>query len=642
VAADFPVESEYMGILRTAAVTIVAIASFLLAAFVEPATAQSPWAVVFPEQRKIAIRNPSDLPHIPLPDVARPATVSEPHFDAAASDMSLDTAIRTGLANSEVVRLLTGISATGSGSTIYDVAIANTAIDVQRGPFDPTVSVGNTWNRFEPPVATFDPLDPTRTLIDGTRTDNYDLDFELAKKTVTGGSLAMGVDSVTSRFRPGTFPLNPEERSSLDISFTQPLLQGGGVRANLAPILIARIETERSFFQFKDTMQEMVRGVIEAYWNLVFARTDMWARERQVEQSQFAYDLTAARGRVGDASGGDVAQTRLALANFRASLIAAKANVLQREAALRNVLGLPAYDSSHLVPITPPSKERLVFDWRATLQLAEQNRPDLIELKLILEADQQQLLIARNQALPRVDAVSLYRWNGLEGTMPNGGHTSNSRGEATDWTLGVNFSVPLGLRQARAQLRQRELIIARDRANLEQGLHNSLHLLALSVRNLDQYFEQYLAFGETRDAARDNLEQQMARYRAGLTQYINVLQAIVDWGSAVSSEAQSLALYNTELAGFEQQTGTILEAHGIRFLEERYGSIGPLGRSFPDQCYPQSLPPTPNQDRYPVTQRPAENFFDLEDPLLELKNRQPPRVEDLPPLPNFPPPTVPR
>jgi hypothetical protein len=205
--------------------------------------------------------------------------------------------------------------------------------------------------------------------------------------------------------------------------------------------------------------------------------------------------------------------------------------------------------------------------------------------------------------------------------------------------LGVNFSVPLGLRQSRAQLRQIELIIARDRANLDQGLHNAVHSLALSVRNLDQYYEQYLAFGETRAAARDNLEQQMARYRAGLTQYINVLQAIVDWGNAVSSEAQSLAQYNTELAMLERQTGTILETHGVRFVEERYRSIGPLGRAFPYPCYPESLPPTPNADVYPVTEQPAENSFNLEDPLRVLRDRRPPQPEDLPPLPDLSPPT---
>jgi outer membrane protein TolC len=545
--------------------------------------------------------------------------------------LSLDEAIRIALVNANVVRVLTGVTATPSGSTIYDAAITNTTIDFERAVFDPTVSVNNTWNRFEPPVAEFDPLDPTRTIIGGIRTDDYDMQFDLSKTTVTGGLFNFGVNDNTSRFRPGVFPLNPENRTSLELSYTQPFLQGGGVAANLVPIVVARINTERSFFQYKDSVQDMVRGVVEAYWSLVFARTDLWAREQQVEQAQFAFDQAEARGRAELASGADVAQTRVALANFRASLVAARANVLQQEAALRNILGLPLYDADRITPVSPPSSDRLEVDWNLVVNLAEEYRPDIIELKLILEADQQLLLQARNLALPRVDGVSLYRWNGLEGTMPSGDHISSPLSRSTDWTLGVNFSVPLGLRQGRAQVRQQELLIARDRANLEEGVYGAVFAVALSVRNLDQFYEQYVAFQETRVAARVNLNEQMGRYRVGLNPYINVLQAIVDWGDSVSAEAQALTQYNTELARLQRETGTILETHGIRFYEERYGSIGPLGRLFPDVCYPEAMRPTENDPMYPTSEKPSEDFFQLEDP-LEQGRRPPLNVEELPPL----------
>jgi Outer membrane efflux protein len=274
----------------------------------------------------------------------------------------------------------------------------------------------------------------------------------------------------------------------------------------------------------------------------------------------------------------------------------------------------------------------LKMDWNLITNLAEEYRPDIIELKLILEADQQLLLQARNSALPRLDAVAQYRWNGLEGTMPNGDPTSSSLGRSTDWTLGVNFSVPLGLRQGRAQLRQQELLIARDRANIEQGLHNAMYSVALSVRNLDEFYEQYLAYHETRLAAHDNLELQMGRYRAGVNPYINVLQAIVDWGNSVSSEAQALAQYNTELARLQRETGTVLETHGIRFYEERYGSLGPLGCLGPDVCYPKATRPTENGAVYPSGDEPSENFFDLENPLERLRKRRPIDEEELPPL----------
>jgi hypothetical protein len=200
--------------------------------------------------------------------------------------------------------------------------------------------------------------------------------------------------------------------------------------------------------------------------------------------------------------------------------------------------------------------------------------------------------------------------------------------------LGVNFSVPLGLRRGRAQLRQQELIISRDHANLEQGMHQAVHLLALSLRNLDQYYQQYKRYQAVRAAAKANLDQQMAQYHEGLIQFIIVLQAIVDWGNAVSSEAQSLARYNLELAKLEQETGTILESHGIAFYEERFGSLGPLGRLGHDRCYPAAMPPSEGIDRYPSGDRPSEESFDLQDPLEDLRSRRN-RVERVPvPIPD--------
>ena len=62
------------------------------------------------------------------------------------------------------------------------------------------------------------------------------------------------------------------------------------------------------------------------------------------------------------------------------------------------------------------------------------------------------------------------------------------------------------------------------------------------------------------------------------------MQALNDWGNAVSSEAQQLLTYNMALAILERQTGTILETHGLVFNEERFRAAGPLPCH--DRLYP--------------------------------------------------------
>src|SRR5262249_10126861 len=152
----------------------------------------------------------------------------------------------------------------------------------------------------------------------------------------------------------------------------------------------------------------LVRGVIEAYWNLVQARVNVWARKIQEEQSKEAYERESARFKTGFSDVGIVSQTRVTYNQFRANRIAAEADVLTREGTLRNLLNLPPSDNRQLIPTSVPATQRLPHDWDQLVLLAEQRRPDIVELKIVVEADQVRLLQAENQALPRLDAVALY------------------------------------------------------------------------------------------------------------------------------------------------------------------------------------------------------------------------------------------
>jgi outer membrane protein TolC len=603
--------------ITTAIIALAAVLAQLAAAL--PAAAQGPYRIIYPEQRSIDYRDPSQFPYVPLPPSAPPPTVTHPP-DGDVRYLSLDDAIRICLENDRVVRVLSGVTATASGRTIYDPAIVNTTIDEQQARFDPLLVVNQSWDRFEPPSAVFvDPNNPAAgSIITGVRTDQYALDVGVTKDNPLGGQWDFGLSVVNQRFQPGVFPLNPQTTSVMSLGYTQPLLKGSGMPANLAPIVLARIDTERSFFQLKSALQDQMQSVIEGYWNLVAARANVDALRQQVEQAEFGLTQATKRKDVGLDNGSNQTQALTSLSSFRADLIAADNAVLQREAALRNVMGLPPWDEVRLVPTTPPRREPFQPDWQELVELAAARRPDLIELKLILEADEQQIILANNAALPQLDAVGLYRWNGLSGEMPNGNGISSGHGEFTDWTLGVNFSVPLGLRQARATLRQRELILARDRANLDQGLHAASHDLATTVRSLELAYNQYQAFLAAKAAAERNYVIQKEIWESGFDRtvtYLNVLVAITDQANSARSAAAAAAQFNTLLGELERQTGTILETHGVRFYEERFGSIGPLGRLAKPVSYPQSTPPTLNADRYPAGDVPAERVFDIQRPI---------------------------
>ncbi|HVS40520.1 MAG TPA: TolC family protein [Gemmataceae bacterium] len=577
-----------------------------------PAVRQVADNVILPEQRTIAYQDPAPLSPVPIPPIPPPRTVSQPRTDTPNWPMSLDEAIRIALENAHVVRTLAGLTAVPSGQTIYDTAIVNTTIDQQQARFDPVLNQSNTWTRTNVPFGALDPFNPFESIITSTPTDSYLSQLNLTKTNVLGGQWAVNWTENPTRVKADGLPLNPDNPTLVSIGYTQPLLQGAGFAVNMAPIVIARLNTDRSYFQYKDSVQELVRGVVEAYWNLVQGRINVWAVQIQVEQSEYAYKLAKARHAAGLGSQADEALALVTYSQFKATLVASQATVLSQEGALRNLLGLPPEDGRRIVPTTPPTSQRLTPDWDKIIHLAEQRRPDIVELKLIVEADKQQLLVAENQALPALNATALYRWNGLSGEAPNGQILSTGAVQYPDWSVGVTFSVPLGLRQGRAAVRQNRLIIARDLENVAQGVHGALADLAAAVRDLDSAYEQYLALKETREAAYVNLQVQAAQYKTGRVEYLNLLTAIQDWGNAVSSEAQQLLAYNVALAALERQTGTILETHGLVFNEERFRAAGPIPCH--DRDYPSALVPVGQLQRYPVGDKPSEDAFDLKKP----------------------------
>lgn len=599
--------------------------------------AQEPRQAVLPEARELIIRGPEDLPNYPFPRISPPPTVSNELPEEADQPVELDQAICMGLERARVVRSLAGLTAVSSGRTIYDAAATNTTIDQNRARFDPTFQSLNTFLQNDIPNGLFGPGGPPNSIIGGAINNGFQSTNGISKRFLTGATVGANINSFHNNNRIGGLALNPADSGNVALSITQPLLQGSGYAANIAPIIVSRIDTERSFFDVKDSVQELVRGTAEGYWQLLFSDIEVWTREQQVAQAKEALDRAAASVEANRVDIRDESQARVTYEQFRAALITARATRLQREAALRNLIGVPPGDGRRVVPATLMRSTRVPIVWEEVLEIAQSQRPDIIQLKLVLDADQQLLTSANNQALPQLNLVGQYRWNGLEGTTPLGTRI-NDNGRFNDWQMGVNFSVPIGLRRERAQIRQREILIMRDRANLEQQLHSTAHTLAQNLRNLDQFYEQYIAFRRLREAARENLEAQFQIYRAGREDvlFLRVLQAIADWGNAVLNEAQSLVLYNVELVNLERQTGTILESHGIRFYEERYGSIGPLGRLFDDVEYPESLRPGPNERTPPLPEpdqwkRPDAQQLrteNQEDEVPRLPRRSPEKEED--------------
>jgi outer membrane protein TolC len=524
--------------------------------------------------------------------------------------LSLHEAIAATLGTSDVIRVSTGDGASAVGSTVYDSAIVNTGVDSARARFDPNLSIDNTFSHEEQPFLV-DAVDP---FITGYKVDGYQFRAGVTKGTLTGGMAEVAVNSNPMRSTDPLWAFSPRAASSLDMSYRQPLLQGAGRDVNTAPITIAILQTERSQLQLEESVQQMVRSVIQQYWTLVAARVEVWTREQQVEQSSWAYEYAEARLNRGMGDGGELAQARVTFAGHRAQLINARARLLNQEAALANLLGWPPPSDREMTPTTNFQGEPLQLAWEQDVRTAIENHPRLAAWRLALEADQQAILMAENGTLPDLSVLASYRANGLGGRADDGEWVDTTSAKYGSWLIGVDFQMPLGQRASRADYRQQQLIAARDRALYEESTHQLIHTVGRIHRNLDQYYTEYLAYKEMREAAEINLDAQTSRWENGLTIYLYVLQAIASWGDAVTAESQALLRYNMETARLYEEMGVLLEQFDIQFVQQNRSSMGPGVRFGPAHSYPARMVPVPSGAAVPAEANiPTEDRFGLQE-----------------------------
>ncbi len=131
-------------------------------------------------------------------------------------------------------------------------------------------------------MGVLNPTPPPAAFLQPVQTEGFNNTTAINKQFLTGATGQASVNCNRADTRGILQPLNPEATTTTDLSLTQPLLRRGWLPCECRPIVIARINTERSFFQMKDSVQDLVQSVIETYWNMQQVAVDVAVRRQQM------------------------------------------------------------------------------------------------------------------------------------------------------------------------------------------------------------------------------------------------------------------------------------------------------------------------------------------------------------------------
>jgi outer membrane protein TolC len=389
--------------------------------------------------------------------------------------------------------------------------------------------------------------------------------------------------------------VNPAYRPALQFGFEQPLLQGFGVDINelrpnhpgsqllnlipgginLAPtpegILITRIRFDQQRAEFQRNVHQMLVNVEIAYWNLYNSYWQLYSQEQGMRQAYEAWKINLARYNAGRASIADLAQTRGQYELFRGQRLQALSDLQENERQLRALLQFPAEDGMRIVPSDTPTLAPYSPDWNTALQEALELRPELYLARQDVKANQLNLVLQENNLLPDLRVGATYDINDignrLDGPDANNAFRNLASNHFNNWGVQMRLNVPLGYRNAQANLRLARLQLVRSYETLHDQELKIERFLELQYRRIFSSYELIRIRRAQREAFATQLRAQFEQFVAGRGTLDVLLEAQRFWASALADEFTAIRDYNNVLAGFEFAKGTILQHDNVLISE---------------------------------------------------------------------------
>jgi len=390
----------------------------------------------------------------------------------------------------------------------------------------------------------------------------------------SGGQLQLQYQATYNWFLPQQTQFSPFYENDLTLSITQPLLRNFGYDVNHAQIVINRLNQKVSRLEFRKSVEQNVADIKNAYWQLVQAVRDIRIQEQLIVQTEQTYNVLFNRMQQKiDVSPLQVAQAQTQLELRRSQLIQFKAQARDLSDQIKGLMSDPEYPVTSNVLILPadePIDEPIDFDLQDEINTAMENRLELGEQQLKVDAAVVTVSVAKNNLLPQFDFVGSV---GPQSVNSDFGLTFTGLDFShVDFTVGFKLQMPIGNRAARAiyqrSLYQHMQAIEQYRSNIETVAVD----VKTAARAVQTTWEVSRSSRRSRFAAEDALKRIDTRESSGepLTpEFVQLKLQIQDaLAESRQNEAEAISNYNIALSTLEKAKGTILRYDNVVLQED--------------------------------------------------------------------------
>ncbi|MBI4888653.1 MAG: TolC family protein [Acidobacteria bacterium] len=405
-----------------------------------------------------------------------------------------------------------------------------------------------------------------------TSDDRLTTNVGVAQPLPWGGAYSVGWDSARSTTTNIFSNFSPQLRSSVALTYRQPLLRGFSIDTPRQQLLVSRKNREIADVALRQAVAQTTRAVRRAYWDLTYARAALQVQTQSLELARQSLRNTRARVEIGTTPPIDVVEAEAEMAQREEAVIVADAQIATAEDALRALMydpSAPDFWSVRIEPVSAPPLDVRAIDPDAAARAALANRADLQQAQKNLETTGINLRYFRNQTLPDVTASVDYGVTGLGGTQfvrgsgfpgPIVGQTERGFGRVLGdlfgntfpaWTASVSVSYPIGPTPQDASMARARLQLGQQQAQLR----NQQLQVATEVREAARQVLTNQKRVETTRTARQlserRLEAEERKLAAGTSTSFVVFQVQRDLAQARTNELRATLDYSKSLVDFD-------------------------------------------------------------------------------------------
>lgn len=463
----------------------------------------------------------------------------------------------------------------------YDTAVDSNRVVEAEAKFDPTFFFNPFWQQQDTQFNTANILNNEYLL------NTWGVATGIRQDTESGGNFELRHE--TNNYHrpfqpfqtgPTTKPTKEDNFYSNNLvgQFKQPLLKNFGTEVNRARITVAKNDQRISLLEYRKKLEETLFDTEKTYWQLYEAEQEVLITQKLLKATEETAELLAKRG-TQDVTLVHTSQANSALQLRRASLINSIAQVKDLSDQLKRLMSdpeLPVSGGMLVLPETTPPLTPVIFDPQDQINQALEHRLELAEQILRIDSNSLITRVAKNNLLPSLQAVTTITSNGASPEWSSANDNAFDFNFMT-YSLGLQFEVPLGNRQAKA-IYQRTLLQRQQSIDAYRGLVDQTALdVSQALRSVETAWDSrdanhlaVLATAETLDAITIRERGEEALTPSFVQLKLDTQLRLAD---AARAESQAKANYALAIAALERAKGTLLRYDNVVMEEDRLDAL---------------------------------------------------------------------